>query len=24
MDPGWVYGYDPWTTPLAEARAAAE
>jgi 6-hydroxynicotinate 3-monooxygenase len=23
MDPTWVYGYDPWTTPLAPARAAA-
>jgi salicylate hydroxylase/6-hydroxynicotinate 3-monooxygenase len=24
MDPGWVYGYDAWTAPIAEARAAAE
>jgi len=24
MDPGWVYGYDAWATPIAEARAAAE
>jgi 6-hydroxynicotinate 3-monooxygenase len=23
MDPGWVYGYDPWATPIAAARAAA-
>jgi len=23
MDPGWVYGYDAWTAPIAEARATA-
>ena len=24
IDPGWVYGYDAWATPIADARAAAE
>jgi 6-hydroxynicotinate 3-monooxygenase len=24
MDPGWVYGYDAWAAPIADARAAAE
>jgi 6-hydroxynicotinate 3-monooxygenase len=23
MDPGWVYGYDAWAAPIADARAAA-
>jgi len=24
IDPAWVYGYDAWAAPLADARAAAE